>query len=266
MEWSAPAPDEPTSLTLDQLGDALGRASTVLRANAGATDLHAPVPTCPGWTVADLVAHTGMAHRWAASHLRGAPLDFEAGETVQQRALSAEPDLLGWFDAGATDLLQAIVDAPDDLTAFVFLRNAPPARLFWARRQCHETIIHAVDALAARLGRTPRADETWLDSPVALDGIDELLRGFVPRRRQGINPSTETVVLVRPDETTVAWRLAMGPDHPVEVTLHTDARSAAYGLVDREVTGHPVELYLRLWNRGEHLDHWWRELVRITWR
>src|SRR5690606_9152767 len=66
-----------------------------------------------------------------------------------------------------------------------------PPRLFWARRQCHETTIHAVDALAACLGRFPRAEEAEVSDVVALDGIDEILTGFVPRgttRFDGVDP------------------------------------------------------------------------------
>ena len=250
-------------LPLDDLGAGLGEAATVLRANAMAAGLDAPVPTCPGWSVSRLVAHVGMAHRWAASHVNGSPAD---DPEVMERAALSEPDLLGWFDDGATALLQAIVDAPDDLTAFVFLKNAPPAKVFWTRRQCHETTIHAVDALAARLGRPPRRSETWIRPPLALDGIDELLAGFVPRRSQGIHPPEETVVLVRPDDSPIAWLLAMGPDHPVDVTVVDGASPAAYGPVDRTLTGHPVDLYLQLWNRSADLDPWWHDLVTITWK
>ena len=253
----------PAVLDLETLGDGLGRAATVLRANAMAAGLDTDVPTCPGWTVRRLVAHVGMAHRWAAGHISGSPVDTP--EALEEAAMS-EPDLLGWFDHGATALLQAIVDAPDDLTAFVFLKNAPPAKVFWTRRQCHETTIHAADALAARLGRPPRRDETWISEEVALDGIDELLRGFVPRRSQGIHPPDETVVVVRPDGSPVAWRLEMGPDHPVEVTVVEEASPAAYGIVDREISGHPVDVYLQLWNRSDHVDPWWRDLVAITWK
>lgn len=250
-------------LSLDDLGDGLGQAATVLRANAVAAGLDAAVPTCPDWTMRHLVTHVGMAHRWAASHIGGNPI--EGPETLEAAAASA-PDLLGWFDEGATALLQAIVDAPDDLRAFVFLKNAPAPKVFWTRRQCHETTIHAVDALAARLGRPPSRTETWIGAGLALDGLDELLNGFVPRRSQGIHPPVETVVLVRPDDSPVAWRLGMGPDHPVEVAAVDLAGPAAYGPIDRELTGHPVDLYLRLWNRGAELDPWWHDLVKITWK
>lgn len=255
----------PLDLSLDELGEALGAASTVLRANAVAAGLDAPVPTCPGWTVLDLVAHQGMVHRWAASHLRGQPI--EPPEPLEQEGL-ASADPLGWFDEGATALLQAVVDAPDDLEALVFLRDAPAPRLFWTRRQCHETTIHAVDALAARLRRPPRADETWIRPAVALDGIDELLVGFVTRRREGAAPGAPTTVLVRPDGSEVAWLVDLATGRPVS-TRRVDAGSPE-AAADHTLTGDPVELYLRLWSRSgdepvDELERWWRETISVTW-
>jgi hypothetical protein len=52
----------------------------------------------------------------------------------------------------------------------VFLRHAPPARLFWTRRQAHETTIHAVDAQAAALHRLPRPAEAMINDELAADG------------------------------------------------------------------------------------------------
>jgi uncharacterized protein (TIGR03083 family) len=255
-------------LSLDEYGDGLGRAATVLRANAAAAGLEADVPTCPGWDVLDLVAHQGMVHRWATGHLRGIPV----GDTdAIEREAREHPDVLGWFDDGATALLQAIVDAPDDLEAPVFLREAPPPKLFWTRRQCHETTIHAVDAIGARLGRPAHADETWLREAMALDGIDELLRGFLPRRRQGVHAPEETRILVRPEGADVGWLVFVGPDRPVETT-RVDLGAAEVPAADQELTGTPVALYLQLWNRGPEpeggfpegsAEAWWRRNVTV---
>ena len=63
----------------------------------------------------------------------------------------------------------------------VFLKDAPPPRRFWARRQAHETTIHSVDAVAAALGRWPTASDVTIDPVLAADGIDELLTGFITR-------------------------------------------------------------------------------------
>lgn len=260
-------------VTFDEFGDAIGRAATVLRANAVAADLATPVPTCPGWSMLDLVAHVGMAHRWAASHVRGHPID-PAGAQALERQGRDHHDVLGWFDDGATALLQALVDASEDLEALVFLENAPSPKLFWTRRQTHETTVHAVDALSARLGRAPRPDETWIPAALAADGIDELVRGFAPRR-EGLHPDTETRLLVRPDGGGVAWLMELGPDHPVRSTL-LEGAGAADVQADQVLTGTAVDLYLRLWNRaGEapadrahpsgRAERWWREHVSVTW-
>jgi uncharacterized protein (TIGR03083 family) len=256
----------PLGLTLDALGEALGAASTVLRANAMAAGLDAPVPTCPDWTVLDLVAHQGMVHRWATSHLRGQPID--PPEPLEREGRESA-DLLGWFDDGATALLQAIVDAPDDLDALVFLEDAPAPRLFWARRQCHETTIHAVDALGARLGRPARADETWIKPAVALDGIDELLVGFVTRRRKAASPDSPVRLLVRPDEADVAWLVDLAPGRPISTRRVEPASPEGVG-ADHALVGDPVDLYLRLWSRSgtepaDELERWWRDTSSVTW-
>jgi uncharacterized protein (TIGR03083 family) len=260
-------------LPLDAYGDGLGQAATVLRANAAAAGLDTPVPTCPGWTVLDLVAHQGMVHRWASGHLRGAPV--EDPDAIEREGLG-QADLLGWFDEGATALLQAIVDAPDDLEALVFLRDAPAPKVFWTRRQCHETTIHGVDAIGARLGRPARAAETWLRDPLALDGIDELLRGFLTRRRQGVHSPEQTRLLVRPEGADVAWLVVVTPDEPVSTT-RLDLADPAEPDADHELSGGPVELYLRLWNRGPVASDeatrtdegsawaWWRRHVTVNW-
>jgi hypothetical protein len=39
---------------------------------ASSTDPGAPVPTCPDWSLRDLVHHVGGVHRWATGFVRGA--------------------------------------------------------------------------------------------------------------------------------------------------------------------------------------------------
>ena len=46
-------------------------------------DLQAAVPTCPDWTLADLVEHTGFVHRWQTAAVRDAPDDFPDPSTVE---------------------------------------------------------------------------------------------------------------------------------------------------------------------------------------
>ncbi|MDN5797300.1 MAG: maleylpyruvate isomerase N-terminal domain-containing protein [Intrasporangium sp.] len=257
-------------LTFDAYGDAIGQAATVLRANATATPLDGPVPTCPGWTLRDLVSHAGMVHRWASDQLRAGP---GADPAAHQDEGRASADLLTWFDTGATALLQSLVDAPDDLDALVFLADAPPAKIFWARRQAHETTIHAVDALAARLGRAPTSEETWIRGGLALDGIDEILAGFVARGgRRAVHTPEPTTLLVHPDGSGVAWHVSFSPDAPAVTrrmdTSATHAASVGSVEADHVLTGPAVAAYLTLWNRSDDTwreQAWWREVLTVTW-
>lgn len=226
----------------------------------------AEVPTCPEWTVLDLVAHQGMVHRWAAALVRGErPDDATVAAFEAECRTSADP--VEWLRGGALEVTRAVTEAPEDRPALVFLNDAPAApRAFWARRQCHETTIHAVDALSASLGRPPRADETWIDPALALDGIDELLGGFLTRPRSRLRCEEEALLVVAPDGAADWWEVSLGP-RPAAVTRHATAYDGMPG-PDWEVTGSAVELYLRLWNRSDPAgpaDGDWRHLTAVRW-
>lgn len=236
----------PTDLSLDRHLDGLRDAMAVFVRYADRAGLAPPVPTCPGWTVRDLIAHQGMVHRWATAQLRG---ETVADPEVWERAGIAELDPLQWLRNGAIELAKVVQDVPDDVSAPVFLRDAPAPRAFWARRQCHETTIHAVDAQAAALGRAPKAREIdWIDHELAVDGLDELLAGFVTRRRSRLRTPQPATLVVRPDDAEVWWRLALSPDPAVTVRMvgPSDGLRADWALA-----GRARDLYVRLWNRAE---------------
>ena len=226
----------------------------------------APVPTCPGWAVRDLLAHQGMVHRWATAVVRG---EDPAG--VDDAALEAEgqaaDDPVGWLLDGAAPLVDALRSAPDDLAVMTFLKEAPPARAFWARRQCHETTVHALDALSALERRPLGGDDVWLTDALAADGVDELLVGFWQRRTKGPRseaPYAATVVAT----DGPAWEIEVSDQSPV-----TRRREPGEGMHAgaRTVRGSARDLYLALWNRGGAVDdpsgllEAWREGGAISW-
>lgn len=239
--------------------DAFGEAVDAFAASATTAGLTAAVPTTPDWDIRRLVAHQGLIHRWAAGHLLGERVDPDLAELEGLEA--ADP--VAWLRAGADRLATTLAEAPDDLHALVFLADAPPPREFWARRQCHETTIHAVDALSAVLGRYPRADDTWIARDVALDGIDELLTGFLPRPMSRLRTDEPTTIAVLPDDADQRWLVAVSDQAPVTVR----------GLGDEEadvvVRGSAVALYLTLWNRSDEVTaeglDLWAEGAQVTW-
>ena len=226
----------------------------------------ARVPTCPGWTVHDLLAHQGMVHRWATAVVRG---DDPAG--VDEAALEAEgraaADPVGWLLDGAAPLVDALESAPDDLAVMTFLKQAPPARAFWARRQCHETTVHALDALASGADRPLTGADVWLSEALAADGVDELLVGFWQRRTQGPRSDTPYTAMVLVTGGP-AWTLEVSESSPV-----TTRREPTTGIPAgvRVLRGSARDLYLALWNRGGTIDDptglldEWRDPGAVNW-
>ncbi|HEY3016123.1 MAG TPA: maleylpyruvate isomerase family mycothiol-dependent enzyme [Nocardioides sp.] len=232
--------------------------------------LDAPVPTTPDWTVRQLIAHQGMVHRWAAANVRGAECDPDALE--RQGLAVADP--VEWLRDGAIEVVQAISEAPEDLEALVFLNDAPPARKFWARRQCHETTIHAVDALSAALGRYPTAADTWVDPALALDGIDELLAGFVTRPRARLRSDEPVRIAVLPDDAPTdaqrGWLVHVCTEPAVTERLTGSEAVEQARKADVVLEGGAVALYLTLWNRSDEAvpaDGWdlWADRVQVRW-
>jgi uncharacterized protein (TIGR03083 family) len=252
-----------THLSLEQHLEALARNGAALGEAAAAAGLDAKVPTCPAWDVTDLVVHQGMVHRWAAANLRGERDHDTAASQAEGRSADR---LLDWYADGVAALADTVRATPEDAEAMVFLKDAPPPRRFWARRQAHETTIHSVDAVGAALGRWPTAADVGIDPALAADGIDELLMGFITRGKGKLHAAEPTTVLVRTDDTGHAWTLRIG-DGPVVTTPGGTGRPAAV------LSGTAVQVYLSLWNRADELAcdgradivGQWRRQVRVRW-
>lgn len=253
----------PTTLRLDDHVAAIAAAADVLRHAAERSGLDVPVPTCPEWDVRQLVTHQGMVHRWAAANLRGVT-GHRSEDSVAEAA--ASDDLLAWFDAGVDGLLTTISETADDVDAMVFLEDAPPPRGFWARRQAHETTIHSVDAISAALGRTPSAADLDIEHDVAIDGLDELLSGFITRRKGKLRSDEPYTIAVTPADDERAWTVVVA-DGPVATNPGTPESA------DATFTGTAVQLYTGLWNRGDEIESsgradvldTWRQHVRVRW-
>jgi uncharacterized protein (TIGR03083 family) len=249
----------PTTLTPDQHLAALRDAVSAFARHAQEAGLDVPVPTCPDWTVRRLIGHQGMVHRWAAANLRGKTVEIDATERAGRRAASP----VDWLRDGAIDLVAAITTAPDDVQTVVFLNDAPVPRAFWARRQCHETTIHSVDALAAALGRYPTSADTAIDPAVAVDGIDELLAGFMTRNKSRLRSESPMVVGVVAEESPTGWLVEVGQAPAVVTVVPSDEVAHR---CDVRLEGPAVAVYLTLWNRSDELDlvDLWRA-APITW-
>ncbi len=130
---------------------------------AAARDLTAPVPTCPAWTVEDLVRH--VANFYLNVVVRRLHMPTE----VPRVELGA--DALAALDRGYTAAVRDLAGRrPDEHVG----RLPHETVSYWIRRTAHETAIHRVDAeLAVACPVVP------MPRDLAIDGIDEMLVGFL---------------------------------------------------------------------------------------
>ncbi|NSC21110.1 maleylpyruvate isomerase family mycothiol-dependent enzyme [Streptomyces albus subsp. chlorinus] len=237
--------------------DVLDREGRLFADAVARADPSAPVPACPDWAVRDLASHLGTVHRWATGFVREGRT-----EPVRPSEPSALPDaeLAPWLREGHGLLVETLRSAPQDLSCWTIL-PAPSPLAFWSRRQAHETAVHRVDAESA-LG-VPLSP---LDAGFAADGIDELLRGFYPRRGvpAPFAASPRTLYVRATDVPGAAWTVHLGEPPRAEAAAEVPAAP------DCVYEGRATDLYLVLWNRlplsaitltgDESVAHRWREL------
>lgn len=130
-------------------------------------DLTTPVPSCPGWTLADLVQHAGSVQRWFSVLLRQRLQERPTSRDVELRLPAGPEGLADWLAASADEAADAFAATPADLPMWAW--GADQHARFWARRMLFETLVHRVDAEVA-LG-VPSA----IDTALAVDGVDEFL-------------------------------------------------------------------------------------------
>lgn len=141
---------------------------------ASAPSLQARVPTCPEWTLLDLVHHLGGVHRrWAATVAAG-PADARPAETASEGAPAAprEPEaLLAWSAESTEQLLSALRESGPDRGCWTWWggSQSPQTCGAVARHQVQEAAVHTYDAQVAVGAPRPLPEEA------ALDGVDEFL-------------------------------------------------------------------------------------------
>ena len=145
-------------------------------------DWSVPVPTCPGWTLLQLLRHVGRGDRWAAQIITD-----RADTSLNPRAVSDGkppadvPGAIRWLAQGPLILLAAVEDIGPGTEVATFTGPKPAA--WWTRRRLHEATVHRADAAIA-LG-TPYE----LPAGLAADGISEWLDRLADQQALGQPPS-----------------------------------------------------------------------------
>ncbi|MFC9128587.1 maleylpyruvate isomerase family mycothiol-dependent enzyme [Streptomyces sp. NPDC057099] len=153
----------------DEIAHQIGLMRSLMTSGA---DLSATVPTCPDWSLEELVRHTGGALRWVELMVRTRAQE----EVPEEEVPGAEgPEARGdaaaldaWLGEAGEQVVAALREAGPDAKVWGWagILNAG----FWARRMAHEVTVHRADAtLTAGLPYEVAPD-------IAADAIDEWLR------------------------------------------------------------------------------------------
>src|SRR3954454_12470141 len=161
--------------------DALRRDGDALL-HASGLHLKASVPTCPGWSVLDLLAHLLRVYRYAARQARS-----EERLPGDDTELAPEAVPAATADAHA-ELLLVLSELDPQTPAWNSDPDAPDVAGYWRRRMAIETALHRWDVENAV--RTGNGAPAPIEPALACDGIDEALTQLLPRRRRA---SRETV-------------------------------------------------------------------------
>jgi uncharacterized protein (TIGR03083 family) len=207
----------------------LARDSELLADAAVAAGPEADVPTCPGWTVEDLVRHCASGDLWA--------------RTIVETGNRASPDLpadaptgaalVPYFRDGARALMVALAATDPTASVWTFAASDRTAG-FWYRRRAHETSVHRFDAQAAAGDPTPIAAE------LAADGIDEFLSVFLPRMGNAVATDGGTLHFHCTD-VDGEWLVARHGDEVRVTREHAKGDVAARGTAS--------DLLLFIWGR-----------------
>ena len=134
----------------------------------------APVRTCPGWNLTQLLKHVGRGNRWAAEIVLQRHQEAIDPSTVPEGKPPGDMDgAIEWLHAGALHLNDAVAEEHD---AVVWTFTGPQPASWWVRRRLHETVVHRADAAIASVKRSSstrwsaptRSANGWISPRIAV--------------------------------------------------------------------------------------------------
>ena len=208
-------------------------------AATAADGLAREVPSCPDWTLRELVAHLartfGTISRRANS--AEAPPPGEFGQTVE---LDAGEDVLGEFEEAVTKTATSFDGLRLDTPAW---NPAPLAKTaeFWFRRLMCETAVHRWDAQMAGAATEP------IDGMIAAAGIEEAFDALVPMGRRTDDSSVSGVLQLFATDIDRQWFVRLREGR--ESLLDSDSIDVDNTTIQASASGTASDLYLALWGR-----------------
>jgi uncharacterized protein (TIGR03083 family) len=208
------------TISREEYLDRLAGESDALADAALAAGTEAPVPSCPGWTVADLLLHCIGGDNWARVIVETGSRDAATKELPDPTPTGTA--LVEHYREGAHALLATLAAADPDASVWAFFADHRTVQ-FWIRRRAQEVTLHRIDAELAA-GAITRIDPVF-----ASDGLDEHLTLFAPRFVPGAAPELRGSVHVHCTDVEGEWLAVIGPDGVAVTREHAKGDVAVRG-------------------------------------
>ncbi|WP_433712368.1 maleylpyruvate isomerase family mycothiol-dependent enzyme [Nocardia sp. CA-084685] len=198
-------------------------------------DPKTPIPTCPDWTLSNLIAHVGGGNRWAAAMIANRATEFLEFQQVPDYRRPRDLDEVdGWLRAGARAVIDNIDTVGSDVLVWTPFGSPRPAE-WWVRRRLHEATAHRADALLAL------NHEVAIASELGADGLSEFLE-IVELGPRFETPLDEGASLrLHATDTDDTWTVLRSGDTITTTDNQTPASLTVHGTA--------VDLYLLLLRR-----------------
>ncbi|MEV6304289.1 maleylpyruvate isomerase N-terminal domain-containing protein [Actinoplanes sp. NPDC051861] len=218
------------------------RSAAFRAAVAAAPSLDARVPSCPEWTLLDLVRHLGEGRRKWAAIIAAGPAETLPDPSVWASEMPPADDreaLNAWLAESAGQLIGALREAGPDRGCWAWWRRSQSPRTAGAaaRHQLQEIAVHTYDAQLTAGAPQPLPEE------VALDGVEDFQ--FTCCATTTPWPHEPVVVEYHATEGR-SWRLDLSEEGARVARQAGPAAGPAAGI---SVTGSASELVLFFYNR-----------------
>jgi uncharacterized protein (TIGR03083 family) len=213
---------------------AIRRETDRFYATATDADPDLGVPSCPGWSIADLVWHLGEVHWfWTAiiDTRAASPDEIESAKPARPPAYF---DLLTWGQSQADRMISILDGTADDVAVWTWALDEPDHTVGFIRRhQVQEVAVHRWDLQNAATTTSPDP----IEPETASDSVDEMMAVQLPWSVNQDKPMLGTVHLHCTD-TEGEW------------FVHSDGRvERMHAKGDVAIRGAASDLLLALYKR-----------------
>ena len=208
---------------------ALDRDSAAFVDACAVAGLITPVPTCPGWNVADLLWHLTEVHDFWRTIVAER---LSSWQGYEQPPRPVDEGIADMYRRGRVELVKTLGEADPAMPTWTWSSDKTAG--FVIRRMTQETAVHLWDATDAAGMVNP------IDPTLASDGIDEFLAHFLGDVADGAEPVGGSVHLHCGD-VPGEWTVRESDDGFDVVREHSKG--------DCAIRGAASDILLALWRR-----------------